>query len=166
MTGPRSRAALAMGGVALAILGLDRLSKWTVVEAWELMHLQTIELWPGFLSLRMAWNRGVNFGLFASDSEAARLGLAGLAAAVSLGVGIWAWRRADRFTALAAGLLIGGALGNAWDRLRYGAVADFLNVTCCGIANPYAFNVADVAIFAGALGLAFAPSPDRAAPAA
>ena len=45
---------------------------------------------------------------------------------------------------------VGGALGNAWDRLQYGAVADFLNMSCCGIDNPYAFNIADVAIFAGA----------------
>ena len=52
-----------------------------------------------------------------------------------------------------AGLLIGGALGNVVDRVLYGAVADFLNMSCCGIENPFAFNVADVAIFAGAIGL-------------
>ena len=44
-------------------------------------------------------------------------------------------------------------MGNVVDRLIYGAVADFLNMSCCGIENPYAFNVADIAIFAGALGL-------------
>jgi signal peptidase II len=49
--------------------------------------------------------------------------------------------------------LIGGAIGNVIDRIAYGAVADFLNMSCCGIENPYAFNVADIAIFAGALGL-------------
>jgi signal peptidase II len=54
-----------------------------------------------------------------------------------------------------AGVLIGGALGNVVDRVVYGAVADFLNMSCCGIENPYAFNVADVAIFVGALGLVF-----------
>ena len=48
-----------------------------------------------------------------------------------------------------AGLLVGGALGNVIDRLRFGAVADFLNMSCCGIRNPFAFNIADVAIFAG-----------------
>ena len=53
--------------------------------------------------------------------------------------------------------LIGGALGNVIDRLVYGAVADFLNVTCCGFVNPYAFNVADIAIFVGAIGLALIP---------
>ena len=47
-------------------------------------------------------------------------------------------------------MIIGGALGNVWDRLQYGAVADFINMSCCGIRNPFAFNVADAAIFAGA----------------
>ena len=56
---------------------------------------------------------------------------------------------------IAAGIMIGGALGNVVDRLIYGAVADFLNMSCCGIDNPFAFNVADVAIFLGAVGLAF-----------
>ncbi len=52
-----------------------------------------------------------------------------------------------------AGLIVGGAIGNALDRVIFGAVADFLNMSCCGINNPYAFNVADIAIFFGAFGL-------------
>jgi signal peptidase II len=69
---------------------------------------------------------------------------------------VWVLRdRPGRIGLISAGLLIGGALGNVVDRLLYGAVADFLNMSCCGINNPYAFNIADVAIFAGALGLAF-----------
>ena len=59
----------------------------------------------------------------------------------------------NRWAQLSGGLLVGGALGNVVDRVAYGAVADFLNMSCCGIENPYAFNVADIAIFAGALGL-------------
>ncbi len=72
---------------------------------------------------------------------------------------------------IAAGLLIGGALGNVIDRALYGYVLDFLNMSCCGIRNPYVFNLADVFIFAGAIGLAFfddAPGkkpPQRKAPA-
>ena len=54
---------------------------------------------------------------------------------------------------IAAGLVIGGALGNSLDRIFYGGVADFLNMTCCGIRNPYSFNVADIAIFVGLFGL-------------
>jgi signal peptidase II len=66
---------------------------------------------------------------------------------------------------VSAGVLIGGALGNVVDRVVYGAVADFLNMSCCGIENPYAFNVADVAIFAGAIGLVIfsGDRPDRSA---
>ena len=54
-------------------------------------------------------------------------------------------------------------MGNAFDRVVYGAVADFLNMSCCGFDNPYAFNVADIAIFAGAIGLAFFSSPENRA---
>jgi signal peptidase II len=60
---------------------------------------------------------------------------------------------------LSAGVLIGGALGNVVDRVAYGAVADFLNMSCCGFENPYAFNVADIAIFAGAIGIVLFAGP-------
>ena len=63
---------------------------------------------------------------------------------------------------VAAGLLVGGALGNVIDRVAYGAVADFLNMSLPGWRNPYSFNVADIAIFAGALGLVFQPGPAAA----
>ena len=59
----------------------------------------------------------------------------------------------NRWTFIWAGVLVGGAIGNVVDRIIYGAVADFLNMSCCGIDNPFAFNVADVAIFVGAVGL-------------
>ena len=58
--------------------------------------------------------------------------------------------------AIGVGAITGGALGNVWDRLSYGAVADFINMSCCGIRNPFAFNVADAAIFGGALLLVLA----------
>ena len=56
---------------------------------------------------------------------------------------------------ISAGLVLGGAMGNVVDRLIYGAVADFLNMSCCGFENPWSFNVADISIFVGALGLIF-----------
>ena len=81
-------------------------------------------------------------------------------ALIALAIGIsgfvlWWLKRegGNRWTYLSAGLLIGGAIGNVVDRVLYGAVADFLNMSCCGFENPYAFNVADIAIFIGALGL-------------
>ena len=144
--------------VAVLVFVVDQATKLAVVEAMNLRELQRIDLFPGFASFQMAWNRGVNFGLFASGSDAARWFLTGLAVAVSIAVAIWALRRGTTTFIVGGGLLIGGALGNALDRVRYGAVADFLNITCCGVRNPYAFNVADVAIFAGALALALAPS--------
>jgi len=87
-------------------------------------------------------------------------------------VTIWVWRWVRReggrpLMQASAGLLIGGALGNAIDRLVWGAVADFLNVSCCGFTNPWAFNIADIAIFVGAFGLILTaggktPRDDRA----
>ena len=78
---------------------------------------------------------------------------------------VWLWRRPQsRMMNIAAGFLIGGALGNVIDRLLYGAVADFLNMSCCGIENPYAFNVADIAIFMGAAGLVVFTGDSKAKP--
>lgn len=140
--------------VALAVFVLDQFSKFWVVWHLDLQHRLSIDVYPPFLNFRMAWNQGMNFGLFSNDAEFMRWLLIAIAVAVS--VWVWVWMRREQHAALvqvAAGLLIGGALGNVVDRVIYGAVADFLNMSCCGIENPYAFNVADIAIFAGALGL-------------
>jgi signal peptidase II len=152
--------AAALGRVAFvggAVFVFDRLSKWWVVEAMDLRRVLSIDVLPGFVHFRMAWNRGVNFGLFANDSDAGPWALIGLSLLIAAAVTVWAARRRDPLFTLGAGLLVGGALGNAWDRFVYGAVADFLNVTCCGVQNPFSFNVADIAIFAGALAVAVAP---------
>ena len=111
----------------------------------------------------MAWNYGINFGLFAQASDSVRWVLIAVALVISAGV-LW-WIRKDppgRWGLVAAGLLVGGALGNVVDRVIYGAVADFLNMSCCGIENPYAFNIADISIFAGALGLILFTSEKKA----
>ncbi len=138
----------------LVIFVLDQASKWAVIVGLNLPERLVIEVAPPWVHFTMAWNRGVNFGLFASDSDVMRWVLVALALAISVAVWIWVRREgAEWRMQVSAGLLIGGALGNAIDRIVWGAVADFLNVTCCGLRNPYAFNVADVAIFAGAFGL-------------
>ena len=135
---------------------LDQATKYAVVHGMNLMTRQEIDVVPPFLVFQMAWNRGVNFGLGAGADV--RWVLIGVAVAISAAVLVWLWRSGGTtYTYIAAGLLIGGALGNVVDRLLYGAVADFINMSCCGFDNPYAFNVADVAIFAGAVGLAFLP---------
>ena len=102
----------------------------------------------------MAWNRGINFGLFSGDGAWSKWLLIAIAVAISAWVVVWIGRaRTGLAGRIAAGLLLGGAAGNVIDRLLYGAVADFLNMSCCGISNPYAFNIADISIFVGALGL-------------
>lgn len=152
MSGPMElrRAAGLLAAMAAAVYVLDRATKWYVVEHLDLAQVLRIEVLPPFLVFQMAWNQGVNFGLFASGSEVMRWVLIGVSVAVSAGLTVWALRRRSRAFVIGTGILVGGALGNAWDRLTYGAVADFLNTSCCGFQNPFSFNVADVAIFLGA----------------
>jgi signal peptidase II len=137
-----------------AVFVLDQLTKVWVVHVLDLRTRFAIDVLPPFLNLRMAWNTGVNFGLFSGGSELLRWALVVLSLAIALGV--WVWVRGQGpglMVRLSAGLLVGGALGNAVDRVLYGAVADFINMSCCGWRNPWAFNVAYIAIFAGAFGL-------------
>lgn len=138
---------------AVAVFLIDQASKYYVVHVLRLAEVLRIDVLPPFLNLRMAWNRGVNFGLL--DGTGPWLLIA--VALVISGWVIWWVRRGSHRPAahVAAGLLLGGALGNVVDRVIYGAVADFLNMSCCGIANPFSFNVADISIFVGAVGLVF-----------
>ncbi|MFT4715321.1 MAG: signal peptidase II [Paracoccaceae bacterium] len=138
---------------ATIVLALDQGSKLAIVHWLDLKSRIAIDVLPGFISFRMAWNQGVNFGLFANGTEIMRWVLVALAVAVSAWLFMWARKMTLTIGQFFAGCVIGGALGNAIDRALYGAVADFLNVSCCGWNNPYAFNVADIAIFLGAFGL-------------
>ena len=108
---------------------------------------------PPLLTLQMALNRGVTFGLFSGDGDLTRWLLIAVALVISSWVIWWIRREPRQLARISAGFLIGGAIGNVVDRVIYGAVADFLNMSCCGIDNPYSFNVADVSIFVGAVGL-------------
>ncbi len=150
--------------VAAGIFLLDQALKYLVVHVMQLDRVREIDVLPPWLNLRMAWNQGVNFGLMASDQDVMRWVLVGIAVAICIWVWIWVWRSVmGRFGRIAAGLLIGGALGNVVDRLLYGAVADFLNMSLPGWQNPYSFNVADISIFAGAIGLVLMPQKPAAA---
>ena len=143
---------------------IDQVSKYWVVHILELDRVREIDILPPFLNFRMAWNYGINFGLFQGDTDTTRWILIGIALLIS-GVVLWWIRREPGgiWQKIAAGLLIGGAMGNVVDRLVYGAVADFLNMSCCGIDNPYAFNVADIAVFAGAVGMVIFTGEKKAA---
>ena len=148
--------------VATAILVADQFSKWAVVEAMDLRSLGRIDVFPPFLTFRMAWNEGVNFGLLSNGADITRWFLIALAAVISVWVWLWVRKPGHGLAArAAAGFLIGGAIGNVIDRLRYGAVADFLNMSVPGIEDPYSFNVADIAIFIGALGLVIFTGRDK-----
>ena len=144
--------------VAATIFVVDQVLKYWVVHVLQLDRIRAIDVLPPWLNLRMAWNQGVNFGLMASDTGVTKWILVAVALAIVAWVWIWIWRSdAGALARIAAGMLIGGALRNVIDRLLYGAVADFLNMSLPGWQNPYSFNVADIAIFAGAIGLVLVP---------
>jgi signal peptidase II len=139
---------------SLVFFGLDRLSKIIIVQWLDLATVQHLPVWPPYLNFVMAWNKGVNFGFL--NGFDARWLLVAISIVVSLALASWARNKSGWPLLLACGAIIGGALGNAWDRIVYGAVADYINVSCCAIDNPYSFNVADVWIFGGAIFLVLA----------
>ncbi|QUS36001.1 signal peptidase II [Falsirhodobacter algicola] len=152
--------------VAAALtFALDQMTKLAVVHGMNLIQRGEIDVLPPLLTFRMAWNQGMNFGLFGGDGAVTRWILIAVAVGISGWVAWWMRKPGHgRLAQISAGLLIGGAMGNVVDRILYGAVADFLNSSCCGFENPYAFNVADIAIFAGAIGLVLFtgdPKPPR-----
>jgi signal peptidase II len=136
-------------GVTAAVLvfGLDQLTKWAALYVLDLPD-RPIVVTP-FLNLVMVWNRGVSFGMLNSAGALAPWLLSGLALAVVIGLLVWLRRTEHWLNAIGIGLVIGGALGNVVDRLRYGAVVDFLDFHAAGYHWP-AFNVADAAICIGA----------------
>ena len=131
--------------VALAILLVDQLGKAWLIELLG-VHGEAMELTP-FFNLVMVWNRGVSFGL----GGAAGLGpwpFVALSGAITVALLVWLWRAETRLLGLAIGAVVGGAIGNMIDRIRYGAVADFFDLHLAGYHWP-AFNVADGAIVVG-----------------
>ncbi|MBX3509920.1 MAG: signal peptidase II [Hyphomonadaceae bacterium] len=146
--------------LAAVVFVADQISKWAVLGPLRFsppgcreagLNCGFIELSPLF-DLRMVWNRGVSFGLLRADQDLARWGLVALSFVIS-GVFLWWLKGAERrLTAVSLGLVVGGALGNVIDRIRFGAVADFLDFS--GLWFPWVFNVADAAITVGAILLA------------
>lgn len=146
--GRRSR--LVWLGIAVAVLAVaaDRGSKFWILDVFALPDRPPVRM-GDHLNLVMVWNQGVSFGLMAGNADWHRFMLAGFALAVSIVLGFVLARARSRWAAGALGLVIGGALSNAWDRVAYGAVADFLDFHI-GAHHWYAFNVADAAITVGA----------------
>jgi len=133
--------------VFLAVLALD-----FVTKAWALAALTGQGRVPvtGFFNLVLVWNTGVSFGMFQSGGEAGRWALVALSLAISVILLLWLRREQSLVSRLAIWLILAGALGNVIDRIRFGAVVDFLDFHAFGYHWP-AFNVADSAIVVGAV---------------
>jgi signal peptidase II len=151
---PRLRAGMIAGIVTLAI---DQASKLWLLFGFEIAGRGKVEVTP-FFDLVLAWNVGISFGWFQSESPAAQMALMAVKAAAVLVLAIWMARSRTLLATLALGLIIGGAIGNAIDRFAYGAVVDFalFHVQIGGkTLNWYVFNLADVAIVAGVAALLY-----------
>ena len=149
---PRGNALIAWQRGAFAaglVFLIDRFSKWWIVGGLDLPSRKPVEIFS-FFDLSMVWNKGISLGLFPAGDESGRYILIGLTSAVSLAIAYWLYRAQSSFVALALGLVLGGAIGNIWDRFQYGAVADFFHFHL-GEWSFYVFNVADAAITLGVL---------------
>jgi signal peptidase II len=133
--------------VAAVVVALDQFAKWWMLEVFLLPYRGTVEVLP-FFDLIMVWNRGISFGLLAFAGGMGRWILMALAAGI-IGVLIfWLRRITSVLLSVTLGLVIGGAIGNLVDRVRLGAVVDFIELHAGGYAF-YVFNVADAAISIG-----------------
>ena len=132
--------------VAVVALLMDQASKAWILHVFRLPERPPVRVGP--IELVMVWNRGVSYGLFQQHEDWGRYLLVALSVVAAIGLAIWLRRAGSWLVAIALGLLIGGALGNAVDRVAYGAVADFVLLYWIPFF-PYVFNVADSAIVAG-----------------
>ena len=137
---------LAPLGLAMAALsfGLDQTVKWWLLNIVNMPERQQISLTP-FFDLVMAWNHGVSYGLLTTHLQPLLIAMSIL---IATALWVWACRSNGPLTVAALGLIIGGALANAFDRAVHGAVADFF-LFHWKEWNWYVFNPADIAIFAG-----------------
>jgi len=152
--GPLTRFGLLVAGVACV---LDQASKLYLLFVFDLANNGPIRLGP-FFDFILTRNTGISYGLFQTSGALGQWALLGVKAAAVLLLWLWLSHARDRLTALALGLIIGGAIGNAIDRLAYGWVADFVyfHITTANWRfSWYVFNLADVAIVAGVIGLLY-----------
>jgi signal peptidase II len=131
---------------ALIVIVADQASKAWMLGPFDLPTRGPIDVLP-MLRLTMVWNRGVSFGLFNGHGEIGRWALAVFETVVAAALAVWARRVERPILALALGLIMGGAIGNVVDRVRFGAVVDFIDVSA--LHFPWVFNLADSAINIG-----------------
>jgi signal peptidase II len=152
--GPLTRFGLIVAAIAGAV---DQAAKLWLLFGFDLANRGIVKLTP-FLDFVLTWNTGISYGWFPQESDLGRFVLLLLKLGAVMVLWIWLARAQSRLTALALGLIIGGAFGNAVDRLAYGAVMDFV---LFHITTPtfkftwYVFNLADATIVAGVIGLLY-----------
>jgi len=140
------RIALAAYGFAILIIVVDQLTKAWILSGLDLREVGQVPVLPPILSFTWVENRGVSFGLFGDGS--ARWMLSVFSVVVAGVLGWWALKADRRLLVTAIGLIMGGAIGNVIDRIRFGFVVDFLDFSGTGVF-PWVFNVADSAITIG-----------------
>ena len=151
--GKLSAASLLGLSIALITLALDQATKLYTLFAFELPIKEPVALGP-FVNLIVVWNHGISYGLFQQSTEIGRWTLVAVSLAAALALSLWIRRTEGRILAASLGLIVGGAIGNAIDRIVYGAVFDFIHLHA-GSFSWYVFNVADAAIVAGVVGLLY-----------
>lgn len=142
---------------ALAVIALDQASKLWLLRVLDIVHRGAVKVTP-FFDLVLALNTGISYGWFQNESAAGQAILLAVKAVAVVALAIWMARSQSLLATIALGLIIGGAIGNAIDRLAYGAVVDFalFHVQIGGKPfNWYVFNLADVAIVAGVAALLY-----------
>jgi signal peptidase II len=152
--GPLSAFGLATAVLACAI---DQASKFWLLDVFDLPSRPHVALTP-FVDLLLTWNTGISYGLFPQQGPLGQWGLLAFKVAAVAFLWVWLTRAPSRLTAAALGLIIGGAVGNAVDRLHWPGVLDFVLFhieTASWSFRWYVFNLADVAIVAGVLGLLY-----------
>ncbi|QUS41269.1 signal peptidase II [Tardiphaga alba] len=143
--------------VAVATLILDQASKLWLLYGFDLGHRGLVKVLP-FFDLILAWNTGISYGWFSDSGPMGQVALLAFKVVAVIALTVWMVRAETRLATIALGLIIGGAIGNAIDRLAYGAVVDFalLHAEIGGKTyNWYVFNLADVAIVAGVAALLY-----------
>lgn len=133
--------------LAILVIVLDQISKYWILYVYDLPSRFSTPI-AGPFSLTMVWNKGVSFGLFRAEVDLVRWALTIFSIGVAIVLAVWVRKAQRPLLGVGLGLVIGGAIGNAIDRIRFGAVVDFLDFQRLGFF-PWVFNVADSAITVG-----------------
>jgi len=134
--------------IAALIFALDQLSKWVVTGPLQLREVGQVVLLPIF-NLTYTENNGISLGLLNATNPVGRWMLVALTSVIAVGVAYWIGKEKNRFDQLALGMVLGGALGNILDRVRFGYVVDFADLHFGDFRPFLVFNVGDAAISIG-----------------